>query len=169
MKKLFKKIADKTVGVRYNPVAYIGTQAVAGTNHAVLCETSMSAPGANDIYSIVVVYEDPDGNVKVTDVFMSEVRTYTAMPMGGWTTSEHAEITDGLKKVFEAATGSHLGIDLVPVALVSEQKASGTNYCFFCEKEKVTADPSKDYGFVYIYEDQDGNISVTDIIDFIEK
>ena len=165
--KLFKKVSEKTVGVAYRPVALIGTQKVNGTNYAVLCETSMAAPGSQDLYAIVILYEDRDGKVTISDVNMSGVRTNTAMAMGGWTNASDPNVSDRQASMLKTAMKGMLGANFAPIALLSTQTASGTNYCFFCEAQSVSADPSSEYAFVYVYEDETGSASVTEILNFV--
>ena len=73
--KSSSKISGSTLGANYTPVVYIGSQQVNGTNHAFLCEASLTAPDSMDTYAIVVLYEDFDHNVSISDIFMSGVRT----------------------------------------------------------------------------------------------
>ena len=55
-----------TATVSYKPVLYLGSQVVAGTNHAILCK----AEGANraSTWVIVYLYEDLKGNVTVMNI-----------------------------------------------------------------------------------------------------
>lgn len=162
--KLFNKVSS--LGVSYTPAAFIGSQQVNGTNYAVLCETMSMSASSQSVYSLVILYEDNSGNVSITDVFSSEVRTYTDLPMGGWTRSEDPTVSSSLSKKLSNALKGRLGASYSPIALLSTQTASGTNYCFFCEEGKVTADPKAEYAFVYMHEDSDGTVSITDITDF---
>ncbi len=52
------------------PVAYLGSQVVAGTNHAFLCQTKSAYSGAEaySAYVIVYLYEDLQGNVSVLNI-----------------------------------------------------------------------------------------------------
>ena len=56
------------VGVDYVPVAYLGSQVVAGTNHAILCQATVVVPDAEPFYAIVYLYEDLQGNDSVLDI-----------------------------------------------------------------------------------------------------
>lgn len=154
------------MGATYRPVAFIGSQKVNGTNYAVLCETSVAAPDSQDLYSIVILYENPDGKVSLTDVIMSGVRTYTSMGMGGWTNASDPKVTDEHKAMLKEALKAYVGASYAPIALLSTQSVTGTNYCFFCEANKVTADPLSEYAFVYLYVDESGNAVVTDIVNY---
>ena len=166
LQKLFKKISDTTVGATYTPVAYIGSQQVNGTNYAFLCETSIAAPDSQDLYAIVLLYEDRDKNVTITDVIMSGVRTYTDMAMGGWNRAELPTVTKELSQKRKSALSEYFGASYAPVALLSTQSVSGMQYCIFCESGTITADPQAGYAFVYLYEDADGAAHISSILDF---
>ena len=155
------------IGVQYTPVAYIGSQQVNGTNYAFLCDTSIAAPDSPDVYAIVCLYADPDNNVQITDVIMSGVRTYTDMQMGGWAAEDDPAVTDDLKGMLQSALDGILGANYAPIALLSTQSASGTNYCFFCESGKITGEPNASYAFVYVYKDSGGTVSLSEILDYM--
>ena len=68
VRALFEKALDGLVGVNYVPVTYLGTQVVAGYNHAILCQATTVYPGAAPRWVIMYLFEDPDGNVAITDI-----------------------------------------------------------------------------------------------------
>ena len=49
------------VGVAYEPVAYLGSQVVAGMNHAYLCRATVVYPDAQPAWKLVYVYEPLEG------------------------------------------------------------------------------------------------------------
>ena len=55
-----------TITVAYTPVAYLGSQLVAGTNHAVLCRASEINKGSS--WVIIYLYEDLQGEATVLNV-----------------------------------------------------------------------------------------------------
>lgn len=65
---LIEKALDGLVGVNYVPVAYLGSQVVAGTNHAILCLATAVVPDAVPAWKILYLYEDLQGNVTVLSV-----------------------------------------------------------------------------------------------------
>ena len=69
MKKVMDKATETLTGATYEPVAYIGSQVVAGTNHAILCKVVPSVPAADAKaeYVLVYVYEDLQGNCQITE------------------------------------------------------------------------------------------------------
>ncbi len=71
LKTLFEKGTDTLTGVCYIPVAYLGFQAVAGTNHAFLCQAVTAYPGslkADPAYAMVYLYEDLSGNASILSI-----------------------------------------------------------------------------------------------------
>ena len=67
-RSLFEKALEGLVGVGYEPVAYLGSQVVAGLNHCFLCKATVVYPGAEPAYKLVYIYESLDGNASLTDV-----------------------------------------------------------------------------------------------------
>ena len=68
VKALLDKAMEELVGVDYVPVAYLGSQVVAGTNHAILCQATVVVPDAEPYFAIVYLYEDLEGNVSILDI-----------------------------------------------------------------------------------------------------
>ena len=62
----FNKAIDGRAGVDIYPIAYLGSQVVAGMNHMLLCRSTVVYPDAVPSYSIMTVYEDLDGNVQLS-------------------------------------------------------------------------------------------------------
>ena len=68
VKALLDKGMEGLVGVNYIPVAYLGSQVVSGTNHAILCQATVVYPGATPYFVIVYLYEDLQGNVSLMNI-----------------------------------------------------------------------------------------------------
>ena len=68
MNALIQKALDGLVGVNYIPVAYLGSQVVAGTNYAFLCQATAVVPDAVPAWKILYLYEDLEGNVSVLGI-----------------------------------------------------------------------------------------------------
>lgn len=71
LRALFEKGTDTLTGMSYIPVAYLGSQVVAGTNHAFLCRAVTAYPGSLETepaYAMVYLYEDLSGNVSVLSI-----------------------------------------------------------------------------------------------------
>lgn len=65
---LFEKGLSETVGVSYVPVAYLGSQLVAGTNHCYLCQATVVYPDAQPYYALVYLYQALDGSISLLNV-----------------------------------------------------------------------------------------------------
>ncbi len=68
VRELLEKGLEGLVGVDYVPVAYLGSQVVAGTNHAILCQGTAVAPGAEPHFVIIYLYQDLEGNVSILNI-----------------------------------------------------------------------------------------------------
>lgn len=65
---VLKKASEALTGAEFEPVAYLGSQVVAGTNHAIFCKQTPSIPSPDAGYSIVYIYEDLNGNCEITKI-----------------------------------------------------------------------------------------------------
>lgn len=72
-KKMFNKAMEGLTGVDYEPVAYLGSQVVAGKNHCFLCKATVVYPDAKPYYALVYIYKDLSGNVEVIDIQNLEI------------------------------------------------------------------------------------------------
>ena len=73
---VFAKGTETLTGARYIPVAYLGSQVVAGTNHAFLCQTAAAYPGSLETapaFAVVYLYEDLQGNVTLLNAADFEI------------------------------------------------------------------------------------------------
>ena len=59
---------EEFVGVEYTPVAYLGSQVVAGTNYAILCQGRAVVPDAEPYWVILYLYQDLEGKVSVLGI-----------------------------------------------------------------------------------------------------
>ena len=76
IKKVMEKATETLTGATYEPVAYIGSQVVAGTNHAILCKSTPSVAELNGAttYVLVYVYQDLQGNCEITETTDIEMK-----------------------------------------------------------------------------------------------
>ena len=65
---VFDKAVETLVGVDYEPIAYLGSQVVAGTNHCFLCRATVVVPDAAPGLALVYVYEDLEGNCEILSI-----------------------------------------------------------------------------------------------------
>lgn len=166
VKSLLDKATYELEGAEYIPIAYLGNQIVAGTNHCILCKIAPVIPDSVSEYAIVYLYEDLDGNVEITSVLDSGVEiNSTAMP-GGWYETTSPIISDELQTLFNKATASKNDAEYTAIAVIAEQVVAGMNYCFLSEIKNEKSNASNKITLVYVYADLNGNAEITDIIDF---
>ena len=149
VKTVFDKAAATLTGVGYEPVAYLGSQVVAGTNHFLLCKATPTTADPKATYVIVTLFEGLNGEAEITDVANSDIEapapTDSENPIaGGYTEPETPEVTPEAQK---ALTKALEGLEL-------------------CKITPVTANPQPHYSIVTVYEDLEGNASISDTHDF---
>ncbi len=169
VKSLLEQATEGMLGAEYDPVAYIGSQTVSGTNHAVLCRITPVVPDAEAAYSVVIIYEDLQGKAEIAEILDSEAKA-PAVPeggiTGGWTETESPVVTEEAKATLEKAAGNLDGAEYTPVALLATQVVSGMNYSILCEITAVSPEAGPHYSVVIVYEDTEGNAKITETYDF---
>lgn len=167
IKALLDKALAGYAGLRIEPCAYLGSQVVAGVNHALVCRVAPVVPNAVETWAIVCLYEDLAGNVEITELRDFECPTQISYGTedGGWGLATTPELTDADKALFEKAVEMLTGVSYQPVALLSLQVVAGYNKCFLCEATGVYPGAETDYALVYVYEDLDGGAEITEIVD----
>ncbi len=168
LQALFDKAMEKMVGVDYTPIELLETQVVAGTNYKFLCESKVVAPDAPVQKAIVIIYEDLEGNAEVTDIEVLEDSGEEGLD-GGWEAAQDGTITDELQELFDRAAEGLTGVDYTPIELLETQIVAGTNYKFLCESRVTAPDAETKQVIVTVYEDLEGNVSITDISDAEEQ
>lgn len=165
--KIFNKAIEGLTGVGYEPVAYLGSQVVAGTNHCFLCKSTVIYPGATNRYTLVYIYEKFDGTeeiLKFEDVTLPGTADADGTPIaGGWRYTEDPEADDNVTEVVDKATGKLLGAEYEPVAYIGSQVVAGMNHAVLCRVTAVSPDAESGYALVYIYEDLNGGVEVLEI------
>ena len=68
LQALFDQGMEGLVGVNYVPVAYLGSQVVAGTNHCFLAQATVIYPDARPSWVLIYLYEDLSGNVSLMNI-----------------------------------------------------------------------------------------------------
>ena len=66
--ELVENATDGLLGVGYEPVAYLGSQVVAGSNHCVLCKATVVVPNAKPYYVLMYIYRDLEGKCSILKI-----------------------------------------------------------------------------------------------------
>ena len=161
LRAVFDKALDGLVGVGYEPIAYLGSQIVAGTNHAFFCKAQVVYPNSLPYFAIVYIYENLDGKAEITDIASMTVlgeldknaSTAAQLP-GDWSFAEAQE--DGMA-AFEKASEYLAGASYTPIRVLSSQVVAGMNYCVLCQAQVVVPGAKPYYTLAFVYEDLDRN------------
>ena len=65
---LFEAATEGLIGVNYEPVAYLGSQIVSGTNHCFLCKAQVVAPNTTPYLTLVYIYENLEGELEILNI-----------------------------------------------------------------------------------------------------
>ena len=74
-------------------------------------------------------------------------------------------MTEEATAAFNKATEGFVGVDYVPVALLSTQTVAGTNYRILCEATTVYPGAEMHYAVVNVYESLEGNANIISVTD----
>ena len=166
-KELFKKAQETLTGATYTPIAFLGSQVVAGTNYRFLCrmDASVSELNAKPVYSVVVIYQDLQGNATISEIHDSEVEAPASdqMMVGAYEQAEDLSMTSEATKAFDLATKTLTGAEYKAVALLGSQVVAGTNYRILCETKASTNGSETGWAIVTVYADLNGKAEITDI------
>ena len=137
----FAGLADTLLGAEYEFVAYLGSQVVNGTNHAILAEQTVLS-GRDTKNLVILVFNEKPNDTAVTLVNIERV-VDGGLPMGGTNIDVKFDIPVDAQEAFDAAFDNFVGSKLVPLALLATKVTKGTNYVYLVESTTVTAEPEK--------------------------
>lgn len=172
-KAVFDKGLAELVGVDYAPVAYLGSQVVAGKNHVFLVKGTVVAPDAPVFYGLAYFYQDLQGGVKLMNVANlgiipqadGTLAPVTEQLSGGWSYADDPVVTEEIQSRLNQALEGLAGATYVPVANLGEQVVAGLNRCLLCQVTPVVPDAQPHYALVYVYEDLQGGAELTQVVD----
>jgi len=99
----------------------------------------------------------------------SLVNKYENMPEepvdGGWSAASDPTITDEVRALFDKATEGLLGVNYVPIVYLGSQIVAGYCHAILCQATTVYPGAEPRWVIVYLFEDLDGGVTVTNIMD----
>lgn len=169
VRKTFDKAFDGLEGVSYTPYALLASRTTAsGRQYRVLCKATVVYPGAQEEYVVATVSKSWLGKAEIVEIGDALCRTdldYEEGAVGTWQEAQSPAMTDEAKAAFEKATAGFVGVDYVPVALLSTQTVEGTNYRILCEATVVYPGAEMHYAVVDVYESLEGNANIISATD----
>ena len=154
----FTNFNEKIVGTEYTPIAYLGSQIVNGTNHAVLAE-QLVVNGKDTKNVVVLIFNEAIKSDEITLINIERV-VESGGELGGVTVDVKTDIPEDAKSVFDATIERFVGSNVAPFALLGTQIANGTNYIFAVEFR----DPEKKVGIVVVNSNNHDNYAFTNLL-----
>ncbi len=172
-KAAFEKAMEGYDGANFTPVAYLGSQVVAGTNYKLLCKEVIVTAEPIAKYSVIKVYEDLSGNAEITDVTELDLTKFgsnnaefsSEILEGGWMTDYAfgAGLEGDCKDAFEAAAKNYSDVSFEPLAPVGRQVVAGMNYMILCKGTTAGSDPATGLCVVTVYAGVDGTREIISV------
>lgn len=144
----FSALANQLIGAEYEPIAYLGSQVVNGTNHAVLAKQILTT-GRDTTNIVVIVFNEKPGAMEDTLVSIDRVVEGGAA-LGGIKIDPQVEIPADAKAAWDEAFGAWVGTKLEPIALLGTQVVKGTNFIFAATVTPVAPDAAAKASIVTI-------------------
>lgn len=132
-------VLNSLVGASYKPIAYLGSQLVHGTNHALLCEQTLITGKAPKAIVLVVINEKTDeegkNNLSIVDITKVLDGSNT---LGGINISINTKVPDDIMNLFNERFKGLLGATHKPFAVLATQVTNGTAYYLAVESSLIT-------------------------------
>ena len=173
VKKAFDSVTSELMGTDLEPVAYVGSQVVAGMNYMVLCRATTVTENPVTNYQMLIMYADLEGKASLTTLTDFDVTKYTEgegtlskeMLSGGWFVPEDAcgsDIPDEVSAAFDKAASQvdWIWSKVTPLTYLGSQVVAGTNYALLCKAEAPDDAPAN-IVVITVYEDLEGNAEIT--------
>ncbi len=131
--KLPQKVATafdslNIVGAEYELIAYIGSQVVNGTNHAVLAkQTILNGKDTKNI--VVMIFNEKPNDMNAVLVSIDRVLE-SGEPFGGVHVDVVTELDDKVMDIWSDAFEGFVGSTVTPYALLGTQVTTGIEYIF---------------------------------------
>ena len=142
------KLSETLIGAEYTPIAYLGSQVVNGTNHAVLAEQLITT-GKDTKNVVVLIFNEKPNEMELTLVSIERV-VESGIGFGGTVIDIQTEIPTEAQEAWNTAFEDRIGVNINVIAYLGSQMTKGTNYIFVAEMEPVVANPVKKIAIISI-------------------
>lgn len=84
---------------------------------------------------------------------------------GGWGTALDPMVTEEVRALFDKALNGLVGVNYIPVTYLGMQVVAGYNHAILCQATTVYPGAIPRWVIMYLFEDLDGNVTITEIRD----
>ena len=144
--KLPQKVATafnslNIVGAEYELIAYIGSQVVNGTNHAVLAkQTIINGKDTENI--VVMIFNEKPNDMNAVLVSIERVLE-SGEPFGGVHVDVKTVLDDKVMDIWDDAFEDFVGSTVTPYALLGTQVTTGIEYIFAAALSTTSLNPEE--------------------------
>ena len=142
----FAALSEQLIGCEYTPIAYLGSQVVNGTNHAVLAEQVVLS-GRDTKNIVLVIFNEKGMECTLVDI---ERVVEGGNGSGAVEVNPITSIPEEARALFESSFAGFVGSNVKPFALLATQVVKGINYMFAAEVTSVTATPETTVALVTV-------------------
>ena len=140
------QLADMLIGAEYEPIAYLGSQLVNGTNHAVLAKQTVLA-GKDTTNVVVLIFNEKGMDCSLVNI---ERVVESGAPLGGTKIDVQTTLSTEMKQIWDTALSDFVGANITPIASLGTQVTKGTNYIFVATVAPVTPNPVQKVAIVTV-------------------
>lgn len=174
----FNDAVSVLTDAEYEPIAYLGSQVVAGSNYGFLCRVSSDSAQSEVKLCTVKIYRNLEGNSSVLetkDVIISECFKDSNLSFtpdnlaGGWNISsdiKSAVLPKEIQTAFTKATKDLKDVEYKPLAYLGCQVVAGSNYAVLCKASANGSDNQSSLAVIMIYADLEGGAQITSVSGF---
>ena len=144
----FAEMSGTILGAQYTPIAYIGSQVVNGTNHAVLAE-QLVVTGKDSKNIVLVIFNERPEGVSVVNI---ERIVEAGGELGGTNVDAKTDIPEEATAAFNKVFTGFVGSKVEPFALLGTKVEKGTTYIFAAKVTPVVQDPTLNFAIVTVNE-----------------
>lgn len=176
-KAALDKALEGYSGAGFTPVAYLGSQVVAGVNYAFLCRSTLVTADSVTELKVVTVYKSLDDTAEIKDVIDIDISNYTQKSEVNFNPDDFVGaysydnavgcgLDEDVQKKFDKAFEGFAGVSYTPFALMGTQVVAGVNYAVLCKAQAVTPGAKAALAVVVIYADLQDGAQITSIAGF---
>ena len=138
-----------------------------GTDGSVLFEAKWLCAGGMENYEIGNAEDFWNLTAALVEKHAETEKAVSAGPDevvdGGWGTASDPTVTDEVRALLDKALNGLVGVKYVPVTYLGMQVVAGYNHAVLCQATTVYPGADPRWVIVYLYEDPDGGVSVTEV------
>lgn len=147
----FDGLNQKWLGAKYRPIAYLGSQLVNGTNHAILGQQTMiDADNTKNV--VLAVFNEPIFKGKIVEatlVYLEHILdTFSAC--GEIHVNDDFKITVEAQTAFDALIEKCTGVKVEPFAFLATQVTTDVNYFFAAVVTSLTNPTTQNVDLVMV-------------------